>query len=257
MSAPRRYPSEFVFSLFALAITFVIVHSIYVLDVRPKAQVILAEQRAGMLSDPNYIADRSFYVLVKDYEQESEIILFIWALAIIGYKAKRQSRERKTLEGELLALPEGMKILPEDTREYARQIESLRPEARNVAIDLLCEGDGLIALADSQRAVQVIGNLVTNALKYGAAGERVLMRASRLDDWIRIEVTDFGPGLTAQKQAQLFEPFNRLGLERSTIEGHGVGLALAKRLVELQGGSIGVISAPGEGATFWILLPKA
>ena len=141
--------------------------------------------------------------------------------------------------------------------EDVRRSAILRPEARNVAIDLLCEGDGLIALADSQRVVQVVGNLVTNALKYGASGERVLMRASRVDDWIRIEVTDFGPGLTAQKQAQLFEPFNRLGLERSTIEGHGVGLALAKRLVELQGGSIGVISALGEGATFWILLPKA
>lgn len=141
--------------------------------------------------------------------------------------------------------------------EDVRRSALLRPEARGVAIDLVCEGDGLIALADSQRVAQVIGNLMTNALKYGAAGERVLLRASRLDDCVKMEVTDFGPGLTPQKQAQLFEPFNRLGLERSTIEGHGVGLALAKRLVELQGGSIGVISAPGEGATFWVTLPKA
>lgn len=100
MPMPRRYPSEFVFSLFALAITVVIVHGAFVLDVRPKAQAILAEQREGMLHDPNYIADRSFYVLIKDYEQESEIILFIWALAIIAYKARRQSRERQVLDSK-------------------------------------------------------------------------------------------------------------------------------------------------------------
>ena len=70
-------------------------------------------------------------------------------------------------------------------------------------------------------------------------------------------VRDTGAGLSAEQRAHLFEPFNRLGLERSTVEGHGVGLALAKRLVELQGGSIGVISAPGEGTTFWVALPKA
>ena len=129
--------------------------------------------------------------------------------------------------------------------------------AGKVAIDVVCEGDGLVAVADSQRLAQVITNLTINALKYGASGGRIVLRALRAEDCVRIEVSDFGPGLSLQKQAQLFEPFNRLGLERSTVEGHGVGLALAKRLVELQGGSIGVISAPGEGATFWVLIPKA
>ncbi|MRL69110.1 HAMP domain-containing sensor histidine kinase [Brevundimonas sp. SPF441] len=141
--------------------------------------------------------------------------------------------------------------------EDVRRTCLLWPDADRVAVEVVCEGDGLIAVADSQRLAQIITNLTSNALKYGGSGGRVVLRALRQDDCVRIEVSDFGPGLSPQKQAQLFEPFNRLGLERSTVEGHGVGLALAKRLVELQGGSIGVISAPGEGATFWVALPKA
>lgn len=138
-----------------------------------------------------------------------------------------------------------------------RRATALRPEAAGIRIDVVSEGDGLVALADSQRLVQVIGNLTSNAVKYGGAGGMVILRASRIHDGVRVEVIDRGPGLSPEKQTQLFEPFNRLGLERSTVEGHGIGLALAKRLVELQGGSIGVTSTQGEGACFWVELPAA
>lgn len=133
----------------------------------------------------------------------------------------------------------------------------LKPEAEGVTISVVIEGDALIASADSQRLAQVIGNLANNALKYGGSGGMVQLRAAWSHDRVRIEVIDKGPGLSVEKQAQLFEPFNRLGLERSSIEGHGIGLALAKRLTELQGGEIGVISAPGQGATFWIEVAAA
>jgi signal transduction histidine kinase len=141
--------------------------------------------------------------------------------------------------------------------EDVRRSTALRPDAAGMKLEVLCEGDGLVALADSQRLVQVIGNLASNAVKYGASGGSVIFRACRIFDGVRIEVIDQGPGLTPEKQTQLFEPFNRLGLERSTVEGHGIGLALAKRLTELQGGTIGVSSTPGEGATFWVELPVA
>lgn len=141
--------------------------------------------------------------------------------------------------------------------EDVRNTTLLRPEAQSLIISVVCEGDGLIAIADSQRLAQVIDNLATNAVKYASGGGTVVLRARRIYDGVRIEVVDRGPGLSADKQAQLFEPFNRLGLERSTVEGHGIGLALAKGLIELQGGSIGVDSTLGEGATFWVELPAA
>lgn len=141
--------------------------------------------------------------------------------------------------------------------EDVRRAAALRPEAQGVRLHVVSEGDGLVALADSQRLTQVISNLASNALKYGGEGGVVVFRASRIYDGVRIEVIDRGPGLSLDKQAQLFEPFNRLGLERSAVEGHGIGLALAKRLVELQGGTIGVVSTPGEGAAFWVELPAA
>ena len=141
--------------------------------------------------------------------------------------------------------------------EDMRRSWAVRPETRGVSITLARDPEPVVALADSQRLAQVLDNLISNAVKYGAAGGRIQLSASRIDDIVRLEVSDDGPGLSPEKQAQLFEPFNRLGLERSTIEGHGIGLALAKRLVELQDGRIGVTSAPGAGATFWVELPAA
>jgi CheY-like chemotaxis protein len=68
-------------------------------------------------------------------------------------------------------------------------------------------------------------------------------------------VRDDGPGLSADEQARLFQPFERLAAARSGIEGTGIGLALSRRLVEAMGGSIGVDSEPGQGCSFWLRLP--
>lgn len=130
----RRYPNELVFSLFALAVSVVLVHGAYVLHIRPQAEAIMAEQRTAAARDPEFIATRSFYVILKDYEQESTIILMFWALAIVGYKALTQRRERAALDAGMLRLAEGMRILPEDTREYARQLESLPPQQRDLLV---------------------------------------------------------------------------------------------------------------------------
>jgi biopolymer transport protein ExbB/TolQ len=121
----KKSSSEFVFTIVALLISIVVVHTLYVLHVRPVAEATLQADRERMQIDPNYVPQRSLEVVLKDYEQESTIILMLWAMAIMAYMARANRREQEALDADLLRLPEGMKILPEDTREYTRQIEGL------------------------------------------------------------------------------------------------------------------------------------
>ena len=81
--------------------------------------------------------------------------------------------------------------------------------------------------------------------------------AARPPDSIRVSIRDTGAGLSPEKLAQLFQPFNRLGQEASAEEGTGIGLVVTKRLVELMGGAIGVESTVGKGSVFWIELVVA
>ncbi len=128
MARPKsRAPNELVYSLFAFLIIAIGVHAVYVTIVRPRAAAVLAEQRAAMKKDPEFVAERSMYVVLKDWEQEAEVILGLWAFAIIGYKFWHARRERELLSRDLTQVPEGMRILPEDAREYARPLESLPP----------------------------------------------------------------------------------------------------------------------------------
>jgi CheY-like chemotaxis protein/anti-sigma regulatory factor (Ser/Thr protein kinase) len=110
-------------------------------------------------------------------------------------------------------------------------------------------------MADRTRVKQVVVNLLSNAIKYNHAGGivKVTCRATTAER-TRISFHDTGEGLSADKLAQLFQPFNRLGQESGAEEGTGIGLVVSKRLVELMGGEIGVESTVGVGSVFWIEL---
>ena len=130
----QTIPIEFVFQLFALIIAIIIVHAFYVSVVRPNAAQILEEQNIAAAANPDYVRERRVSVLIKDMEQESCFILGIWALAIMGYKGAKLLGERKLLDVDLVPVAEGMRILPEDTREFARQIQALPDERQRMLL---------------------------------------------------------------------------------------------------------------------------
>src|SRR5574341_161521 len=102
-------------------------------------------------------------------------------------------------------------------------------------------------------------NYISNALKYGGRPPRIELSAEVLPDgMIRFRVSDNGPGIPAEKQAELFQPFTRLGdSQRPRATGHGLGLSIVQRIVERLGGQVGVESTPGQGSAFTFTLPQA
>ncbi len=121
----------------------------------------------------------------------------------------------------------------------------------------LTDGTGVL-MGDATRVKQILVNLLSNAVKYNSNGGRIHV-ASRLrpDDMVEIAVTDTGLGMTAEQLAELFQPFNRLGRERSAQEGTGIGLVISQRLAELMGGSLRARSLAGQGSSFILTLPAA
>lgn len=121
---------EWLFEVFALVVIIILVQAVYATVIRPQADATLASNAVQMERNPDFVPEVSPYVVLKDYEQEVCFILALWAIAIMARKAHGISRGRKLLDTDLLHLSEGMKILPEDTREYTRQVDALAPTTR-------------------------------------------------------------------------------------------------------------------------------
>jgi nitrogen-specific signal transduction histidine kinase/CheY-like chemotaxis protein len=112
--------------------------------------------------------------------------------------------------------------------------------------------------ADNQRIKQALLNLLSNAVKYNCEGGCISLHVSESrSDYLRISVKDTGHGIAPEKMDRLFTPFDRLDAEATGVEGTGIGLAIAHRMVEAMNGTLGVDSEAGAGSTFWLEMPQA
>ncbi len=142
----------------------------------------------------------------------------------------------------------------------ANGISLLQPLAleRAVRVEFIGDELGLHAKADRRGMEQLFINLLSNAIKYNRAGGHVTIGVEPLGSAkLQIRIEDTGVGMTTSQLDQLFQPFNRVGAEKTQIEGTGLGLVIARELTQGMGGTIEVASTPNTGSCFTVTLPQA
>jgi signal transduction histidine kinase len=143
-----------------------------------------------------------------------------------------------------------------DLSEVARQaagILNVRAREKNIVIEPPQPSESLPAVAEFRRVLQVLLNLIGNAIRYSPEKSRIWIRLESLGEVARVIVADQGPGLSAEQQGRIFEKFERLG--RSGDGGSGLGLYISRSLARAMGGELSVESAPGQGARFILDVP--
>lgn len=208
-----------------------------------------AELLGGAGADPAFLEEASS-ILVEEAERLD---------ALIGLHLDLVRAPQQRAPSSAHAAPPPMCDAAAEARAAC---DLLRPLAArsSVAIELDLPGEPLFARAERALLRQVLANLLGNALKHARGGTRILVRARREEDEVRVEVADDGAGLPASSRSRLFEPFARgeqaIG---PTAEGHGLGLWVARELARSSGGELLVLPPDAElgGARFELELPAA
>ena len=121
----KKNTNEMFFQLVILLLAVILVHTIYVTVVRPNADSMVRRAAEQSAAGGQYIVPRSFFVVIKDFEQEACFVLMLWALATMGYKTRTAMRESAMLEMPLISVAEGTRILPDDAGQLTRPLQSL------------------------------------------------------------------------------------------------------------------------------------
>jgi signal transduction histidine kinase len=140
----------------------------------------------------------------------------------------------------------------------AASVDAVKELAEKSGISLAVKSNGGSVVADRDRLVQVMVNLLSNAMKFTPANGQIVIETQSTDEWLECRIIDQGPGIPESFRREIFEPYKQVD-EKDAIakKGTGLGLTISKTIVEQHGGTIGVDSVEGNGSTFWFKVPSA
>jgi signal transduction histidine kinase len=206
----------------------------------PLAQIIASAETIGAQGDGPIRTDYAGYA--GDIASAGRHLL-----ALVDDLVDLQAIERPDFR------PEGEEIDLADVARRAAGLLAVRSGERRVKVDAPAAGESLPAAGDFRRALQIVVNLLTNAIRYSPEDGQVWIRTDREGDLAALIIADQGKGISAEDQTRIFEKFERV--DPSEPGGTGLGLYIARRLARAMGGDVAVDSAPGQGARFTFTLP--
>ena len=175
-------------------------------------------------------------------------------------QANRSAERVTSLIGDLLNSSQITQGQLQVTRSRFNILKILEDCCSHIILDdnhqVVYEGDlSHEVFGDEHRISQVITNFINNALKYAPGTQRIIIKVEKVHENLKVAVIDDGPGISKEKQAQLFDRYYRVDSAGSKVQGLGLGLYISAEIIKQHKGKIGVVSTPGHGASFWFTLP--